>query len=628
MNDANYIIKNIAMLKRNTINVKNLTNKFCLELSRNFGIERTNELENTISELLTRYKSGEIDDNAVVESFGGILNTPNVENNNITSTSNNINKNISQNSSNNTASNKSVSKDTSKSTIENVESTSDAVDNLSKSENTVDIKEEKNDNSDVEVLDDINKIENDEIKEELSNNVSVNSTIVNTETLNDSELVSDIKQTNNSELEQTVISVSDKDSVTDEALNPIVDIEPSSLADVVSICEGIYGELSGLKITPPAKAMPYATGIIAAAEKITGVSSSLSGFKSIVLATITGAEENDVSYDASELSWDDIAKIYDKSKNSQAIAADVDFFKDKCQVIDDRYAILNIGGKECKYDIKKHQFYVDDKVVLDATIYVPSNNNNYSNLNVYTYFAENSERSKNAIKNREINNISIQIVKSGVDEKGDYLNGAIYTKTEETALLTKFVNKTANTNLGKCKNIISGDSRFGAYALKIAANADNGELYQTVYCVNNAVIVRDLNGNGEKVKITQEELARLDGKDIYFITAAGDDNPAMNTNGLLNAKKYPQLYEKSYLYTGLKIICKTCPNAKIHMVYNDEPAGHDYLTTILKDLEKEFSNYSYDGDKWSDCSRSANTNHHDGPVIVNDLSESVITNYI
>ena len=585
MDDANYIIKNIAMLKRNTINVKNLTNKFCLELSRNFGIDRTENLENAISDLLTKYKKGEVDDDVVVASFKYLLDSTNEK-----SVNSNANNNI-----NNSNTNKINQK-------KDVESS-----NKTNTEKDITVEQ----NEDIIVG---NKNTNQQIyKEDIESN--------NTTNIRSTGSSNNIKQI----VEETTDNRNGTYDV--EESQEVFDVNTTSLGDVINICSGIEGSIEGAKITSSALVAKYAAPVIAAASEIASVASGLGVFKGLVAETVEAASDNDASYGDEILSnptWDQIYAMYKKNKNSTAVRATGDFFKN-CEIQGD-FAILYIGGKECKYDMKKNKFYVDGKVAFDATIYVPSSNSNYSDLNVYTYFVENSDRSKNAIKDRQINNISIQIVKSGVNEKGDALNGAIYTKADEVALLTKFVNKAASTSK-KCKNIIGGDSRFGAYSLKIAANADDGKLYDTVYVVNNAVIVRGLNGSGEKVKITEEELARLDYKDIYFISTSGDDNPAMNTKGLLNVKKHPELYSESYLYTGLKILCEACPHANVHMVYNDDPAGHDYLITILQDLKKMYKNYTYDSDKWYDCCRKGYTDHSSGPVVVNDLSETSVTNY-
>lgn len=653
MNDANYIIKNIAMLKNNTINVKNLTNKFCLELSRNFGIERTTELEDKISELLAKYKSGEIDDNTVVESFGGILNISSTGNNNITSNYNkNNNGNVGKKTSKNTVDNNSVSKNVNESsTNENVEDISKDVNNSSNLENTVDIKEEKDNNVDVEVLDDTNELENkknteeqkkdiinnetissdiEKIKEELNNISSVDSTIINEENLSDSEVVNDIKKTDNINSEVTTVNVIDKASVDEKELNPIVDIEPNNLADVASICEGIEGELSIIKITPPAKALPYATGIIAAAAEITGVSSSLSGFKGIILSTITGAEENDVNYNPDEFSWLDVIEMYNMNQNSKAVEATVDFFdRNGCEIVDGRYAILTIDEQECKYDIKGHKFYINGKETLETTVYIPSGNSDYAHLNTYTYFAaggyldhitngKNGKLDENGKNDRgqETNSILIQIRKRDP-----------WTKYEETGLMTKFINKVAGTEIenGRCRNIIGGDSVYGTHSLITASyfnqpdvKGDGPPLYDTVYCMDNAIICTGHNNYyGEKTQMSEEQVANLDGLNIYFVDVSGDPNLNHGKTKPNFLDKVGCAYKDGYAYTGLIYLLDKCPNAKVRFVYASEcTAAHNDKMQIFADINDTYGyseeHYQYIPEVFTHFANGTEYQNHSG----------------
>ena len=686
MDNTNYIIKNIAMLKNNTINVKNLTNKFCLELSRNFGIERTLELENTISELLTKYKSGEIDDNIVIQNFDEILNTPNVVNTAITSNNNNSNGNVGNKNSKYTVTNNSVSKDVSKSsTSKNVEDTSKGVNNHSNLENTVKIIEEKDDNDVVEVLDNTNELENkkiieknkEDIKEKLNNASSVSGTIVNKETLNDSEVVNDIKENDNTKLGVTTVNVIDKDSVDEKVLNPIVDIEPNNLADVASICESISGELSGLKITPPAKALPYASGIMAAAAAITNVSSDLDGFKSIVLSTITGAEENDVDYaDGEEPDWGDIRKlIYDKESSHEVREATAKFFEDcGCEINNGIVTLKSSDGKTYEYDLNSKTLYITKsdgtKTDVKATIYVPDGVTDYSKLNAYTYFTSKSNIGNSSKKYNEriedeansgrpykANAILIRIDKGDVQRGGkDPKTREDFVKQEEVADMTKFINGVAKTQLdtGYCRNIVAGDSVYGSHAIQL--KADNKGLYQTVFCIDNAVLVPYNNdeiplrervpgiyGNCKiydgKEQMTWEQIKNLneDGGDIYFISVNGDPN--YSTYSRVNVERgYENIdvggknpskeqYKMSFTYTGMEILGAHCPKVNTHIVYqeyHDNGTVRENLATAIDELASVYKNITDDSEYYPDFARVRYYHHSQGNEAVTDALESPV----
>ena len=209
--------------------------------------------------------------------------------------------------------------------------------------------------------------------------------------------------------------------------------------------------------------------------------------------------------------------------------------------------------------------------------------------------------------------------------KQDPLNDKYGTVTS----LTKMANKTANTNLTKCQNIIGGDSVYGTHSLRITAQ--NPDVYQKVYCVNNAAIVTGENGvKAAKTKFDNlAELKGLNKKDIYFISVTGDSNLYYGAHGGDGWYNYGHNYEKSYLYTGLNLVCKNCPEAKVHMVYNDTKASgsENKLITLLKDLENKYSNYSYDSKYWQDFADTKYTGHGQGKFLVSELANASVTNY-
>lgn len=601
MNDANYIIKNIAMLKRNTINVKNLTNKFCIELSKNYGISRTESLENTISEILTKYKQGEISDDIVVESFGSILNKS-------SSTNPNVNTSV------NTKTSTTTSYTTTKKAV-------DEKSNPSSSEPGADtnVEVKKEVKEEVKVEETTEKPAEEPVEEKIEEPVVEEKT--------EESIVQGVEHPVEETTEETVEKTSMKyvnsgKTSSKSSAEAVVDVNSTNLGDVINSCAGIEGGLEGAEISAPPLVAKYASELISAASAISGVTACLNIFKGIVADTIQTAADSDVEFgneDLSKLSWSELYDMYDRSQNSKAVRVDEEFFKN-CE-IQGNFAILTIDGRECKYDMKKHKFYVDGKAVIDADIFVPSGASDYSNLNTYTFFTEGgylnhitSGKDGEGGTGQSTNSVLIQVKKQGV-----------WSKFDETGLLTKFVNQVAKTNLETCKNVIGGDSMYGTFALRTAAN--NKGLYDTVYCINNAVIATGINNNGgDKQQMTQEEVANLDGLDIYFISVAGDPN-------LDHGKRYHNFgakggpFNEAYTYTGLVYLLNKCPNANVHMVYSSNAASpHNAEMQIYKDLEQQFDNYEYIPEAWLDFANDNYQTHTSGNYIPAEASKAAATN--
>ena len=405
----------------------------------------------------------------------------------------------------------------------------------------------------------------------------------------------------------------------EEFPDAIVDIEPDDLGEISNICKSIESSISGITLTIPAKAMKYASGVKAAAEGINSVSSSLGDFKGILVDTLNGLEASDVDYDAETISWDEMSNVF-RSISSKMVEAQEDFFSNypDCEIIDTtngdpiiiyynnampdavgakknkitstkesyelpagKYATLEVDGRMCYYNLDTHNFYVnglnpnkgtEKTEPLKATIYLPSDATNYGNLNTYTYFEESGY--EGTLKGMNGNAIGIEVIKNKND-KSDHIYP--WDKYEEIGYMTKFVNKVADTKLkdGKCQNIVGGDSAYGTFAMKVAAyynkkdsDGKRNPLYTTAYCVNNAVIATGINNNGgDKQQMTQDEVANMDGLNVYFISSAGDPN-------LVKNRKNPNFdggsqckFNESYEYTGLVYLLSLCPNTKAYMLY-------------------------------------------------------------
>ena len=438
----------------------------------------------------------------------------------------------------------------------------------------------------------------------------------------------------------------------------IYDLNPDDMSLIVNISSSITSNLKGAKITVPPRAVKYANGVIAAARLIRNISLSLSDFKSVIVDSINGAEGNDILYGDS--SWEEIGKLlnrqkYSRSDNSEMKEATKDFFlKFDCDVSDDGIvSITNNDGEVYKYNLLTKTLSTD-KGEIPCRIYVPDNDKDYSHLNTYTYFtASGSENYDKYIDDSTINKgskdkstlkgnaIIIQIDKNNptvsyAKGKNRFIYDDAYKMVPET---TKFINLIAKTDLADnhCRNIIGGDSKFGAYSLGIAA--DNGDLYKTVYCVNNAfcvnkdipenAIVTDddtvLKGNVKgtnKTQLTTDQLKRLSGKDIYMIYANGDENQSRNGAW---AKCPPK---DSLAISGLDYICNAASSdTNINVIYcNNSSNGHADLRSAYAEKANKYKNLNYDEANWHSFARNEYSTHAEGNWLITELLEADTTN--
>lgn len=315
-----------------------------------------------------------------------------------------------------------------------------------------------------------------------------------------------------------------------------------------------------------------------------------------------------------------------------------------------QFAHMNVDGKDCYYDMITHNFYIDGydphidegKTVvrgvpsenktnpLNATIYLPSNTTDPSHLNTYTYFVSPEEMYTSHItegKNgkldengkpdigQDTNSVLIQIKKNTAN------NGA-WDKHDETGYMTKFVNNMFKTDLpnGHCQNIIGGDSKYGAISLVVAAQ--NDDLYNTVYCVDNAVIVSDVHVKSprSKTQITADEVLKLKGKNLYFISVFNDEN--LN-HGSKNGGDWVSVNtDDSHFIKGLKYLCNTLSEddpsnesgTNIHVIYTPNVAGveKDPEKTLEKGTDKVGASIETLCDECKDL--SVNFTYHDGRI--------------
>lgn len=406
-----------------------------------------------------------------------------------------------------------------------------------------------------------------------------------------------------------------------------IDIDTDIIIGTTEELANIESSVESTNITIPAGINKYTEGIEevvqGAKEEITESLETTKEAMNKVADFVTSVDENITLVISDKLGFTDLNKLaYNYRQNSRVMEVQQEFFTNGGCTIEGDFAIKTINNKECKYNMKNHKFYIDGHLLFESYFYVPSGTKSYSNLNTYTFFAENGEGSKNHIDDQATNSVIAKIMKYRSDKKFD--------KYDETATLTKFVNSVAGTKLNEgCYNIIGGDSVYGTHSLRITAQ--NPDVYQKVYCVNNAVIVDGVNGSrGAKTKFESlQELEGLNGKEVFFISATGDENINHGMKGYDGWVNKGTKYEEGYLYTGLNLLCENCPDARVHMIYNDENvnSNQEKIVTILKDLEGKFKNYSYDSEHWREFAQQDYKLHGDGKYVVSEIVNAGATNY-
>ena len=398
-----------------------------------------------------------------------------------------------------------------------------------------------------------------------------------------------------------------------------------------------------------------------------------------------------------DISFNEIIEKYNKDQNSKVFEVDEEFFREHtdCKIIDTKetgpitmtymekikkngkdvyvektytlngkYAGLVVDGKTCFYDLNTHNFYVsgysnhegkEGTHPLNATIFLPTEATDYSKLNTYTYFVgdtpgytEHIINGKNGKMNEdgnpdvgtETNSVLVQIKKNRGDSPA-----TAWDKHDETAYMTKFANQIFDTDIegGTCKNIIGGDSKYGANSLVVAARSN--DLYQTVYCIDNAIIVKGENteGKNSKTQITRDELLNLRGKDLYFIDVAEDGNLYHNYH---NGNDYAECSPKdSYFISGLKLLHDVLTDeytegdnkTNIHIIYKAGEANWMQQAVdemqALNDQYKDDSIASIDftdartDEMWTTFFSKDWETHTEGNYVTPEMANSAITNY-
>ena len=461
------------------------------------------------------------------------------------------------------------------------------------------------------------KINDDELVGIFNDYLIVNNNNVNR---NNSVNKSDSKQvSNNTSNTQKLSGISTPVVINSNDKGNIVDVDTDIILEVASKYANVKDNVVEAKIDIPIGVQEFSSDIINTVNEANDdISSLLDESKEAMVEILSQLdyldnEIKDINID--EFDFNSIWNLVNDIKASHTLVeADKNFFLQNadCKVDGDVVTFIK-EGRTYQYNLSSKKLTIDGSLSVNVGIYIPQGVKDYSKVNTLTYFVGNEY---DKITQYPSDATVLRFLKSDTGIKH-------FTKQNEVPLATKFINGVVNTDFEKCQNIVAGDSLYGAESLKLAAN--NGDLYQTVYCVNNAVLVSGENAlKGEKVQFTSfDELKGLDGKNVYFISAMKDDNLnrcANRASGWVECS-----CRKGYLYTGLDLVSKTCPNANIYMIYNNK--GKDELKNLLYDFQESHDNFTYLDDKWNDFARKDYSSHTDGNRIMSELVEASVTNF-
>ena len=325
-----YILNQIAMLDNNTITADDLVNKLLLKLKSDYNMDETYDLRQIITNIVSAYQNKAISSDDFISLFKETASLSTFTQQSVTSSYSSNNNSSSSHSNSNSISN-SGSNSTSNSTSNSSgNSTSNSTSNSSSNFNS------KN-----------------------SSNSSSNT------------------------------SQSNKDEDKKES-DVVVDVDTDVVLDVSSKLAEIESKVTSAKIDVPAAAGSYDTGISGAVDTVKSEVNSafdeIKGAMTEITQTASLLDENGNAITFEGETFDTISKIaYDIKQNSLAVEVTEKFFRDGGCTIDGDFAILNVNGKEYKYNMKKHRFYINGKDAFEQSVYffVPSNATDYSKFQMW-----------------------------------------------------------------------------------------------------------------------------------------------------------------------------------------------------------------------------------------------------
>ena len=117
---------------------------------------------------------------------------------------------------------------------------------------------------------------------------------------------------------------------------------------------------------------------------------------------------------------------------------------------------------------------------------------------------------------------------------------------------------------------------------------------------------------------------KLNGKNIYFISATGDPNLSSHYGN--KGAMTPCAYNQSYTYTGAELVAKYCPNAKVYAVYGGTEAKGG-IKKLYRHLDTKYGNFSYLENDWNNMVKGNYHSQSDGAKLMSDLVSAIPTNF-
>ena len=567
MSIKEFILANIKLLDNDSISIEELLAKLCQKYQEETGKEITDDIKSELTSYLTRYKNKEINSDDVI----GYLEAK-IEEVKASGT-------VDEPSQEETPSENTPSETTPETQTENQDT---------QTENSLDTETQGS---------------QEETPSETQTDEQSTTTDTETDTSTPTTGGYSYKKT---EILDTVNTIEDE----------VVDIESDIVMEASEQYASVESTVESTTIEIPASITPYASSIISTVnESKVENTEALNSTKETLITIYESIEaiDNHITSDTGKVfDFNDIwAMAYNKKTGSKLKAAGLDFFRQNkdCQ-INGSVVTFTQNGKTYKYNLANKTLTVNGESVK-VGFFVPSGTKDYSKLNTFTYFIQDGYDNPTAYPSDAVD---VEV------KRGD---NKYFVKQKMVAESTKFMNGVAKTDLNNCQNIIGGDSLYGAESLKLAAT--NGNLYKSVYCVNNAVLVTGKNASrGNKVQFDSlSQLKGLDGKNVYFISAQGDENfnhCAKNGGGWVSCS-----YDEGYVFTGLDLVAKNCPNANIYLVYSKN--GKSQIKNHYASLDKKYKNVHYLSDKWYSFAKKDYTTHSDGNRIMPELVSALVTNY-
>ena len=404
-----------------------------------------------------------------------------------------------------------------------------------------------------------------------------------------------------------------KTSTSTKTSTPIVDVDTEVIHQASADYGDVKSTIGNTKISITNSIVKKYAGDITSLINIGNddINGDLNKAKNLMIESVSSFEYVDdqiESADIKNFDFNDIWKYTGKIISTGVKVADKEFFEQCGYTVDKNIVIVG----DYKYNVKNHTFSINGKSIGNVYFYIPTGVSDYSKLNTLTMLSH--VDSYGIERKRDVGATSNSIIVAF-----DKADSSALKVPSNIAGTTKFINQVAKTDLSKCQNIITGGSRFGARSLKIAA--ETGDLYQTVICVNNAAIVKGVNGGRGRQKEafdSIEQLQKLNGKNIYFVSSKEDPNLTMYYNGKSETARKNDV-TKCYVYTGMELLTKYCPDSQVYFISNNDNPEFANINA---------SNYVYGRNSWSQVAKSNDyANHGTLHNLLNDLCSSNLVGY-